>query len=107
MARKRPTIHSDRDWHLDKRVPIALIVTLVFQFAGAVWWARGVSSDIAQIKTDIYSLQTDAKDRALRLDRLTIVETRLEALTETGKRLEKSLDRLLERRDAATPAARR
>lgn len=29
-------------WHLDKRVPIALIVTLVLQTAGAVWWISGI-----------------------------------------------------------------
>jgi hypothetical protein len=31
-------------WHLDKRIPIALIVTIALQTAMAVWWAAAIIS---------------------------------------------------------------
>jgi hypothetical protein len=39
-------------WHLDKRIPVALIVTLLGQMAVAIWWARGVDNDVAALKTE-------------------------------------------------------
>lgn len=30
-------------WHLDKRVPVALIFAIIIQTATAVWWVSGVS----------------------------------------------------------------
>ena len=35
---------ADEPWHLDKRIPIALIVTLLLQFGFAVWWASQADS---------------------------------------------------------------
>lgn len=29
-------------WHLDKRIPIALIFTLIVQSAGLVWWVSNI-----------------------------------------------------------------
>jgi hypothetical protein len=31
-------------WHLDKRIPIALIVTIALQTAMAVWWAAAITT---------------------------------------------------------------
>ena len=33
-------------WHLDRRVPLALILTIALQTAGAVWWASALSSQV-------------------------------------------------------------
>jgi hypothetical protein len=33
-------------WHLDKRIPIALIFTLIVQTAVAVWWLADLSSRV-------------------------------------------------------------
>lgn len=30
-------------WHLDKRVPIALIFAIMVQSASAIWWAASMS----------------------------------------------------------------
>jgi hypothetical protein len=49
---KKPE-HSDRKWHLDKKVPIALILAIGMQTAGAIWWARGLDARISALeKTD-------------------------------------------------------
>lgn len=34
----------DHSWHLDKRVPIALIGVALAQLVGLVWWAATLSS---------------------------------------------------------------
>lgn len=33
-------------WHLDKRLPIALIVTLFLQFSAIVWWGATATAQI-------------------------------------------------------------
>lgn len=48
---------SEEPWHLDKRVPVALIATLLLQFGLAVWWAsqadsRMTASEAANTRQD-------------------------------------------------------
>jgi hypothetical protein len=40
---------SLNDWHLDKKVPIALIVTLLLQAAFAIVWASRMSVEVTHI----------------------------------------------------------
>lgn len=35
-------------WHLDKRVPLALIFTLMVQTGAGVWWAATMSGQVSQ-----------------------------------------------------------
>ena len=64
---------SELQWHLDKRVPIAVISTLLIQSAAILWWAAGVSFRIDQLeKSDIA--------RSTQADRIVRVETRLDAV---------------------------
>lgn len=37
---------TDQQWHLDKRVPIALILAIIIQVAGAVYWASKMEARI-------------------------------------------------------------
>ena len=37
-------------WHLDKRVPIALVVLIIAQTAGAIWWASAVNSSLMALE---------------------------------------------------------
>lgn len=66
---------SDAHWHLDKRIPIAIIVALVCQTGGAVWWARGLD---ARVET----LERGAASTAPQGDRLTRVEVKLDVVQE-------------------------
>ena len=36
-------MQADTAWHLDKRIPIALVVTILLQTSAIVWWAAGVN----------------------------------------------------------------
>ena len=44
---------ADTGWHLDKRVPISIIVVLVVQMLGGAWMVSKMHSDIASNTRDI------------------------------------------------------
>lgn len=78
MTRKPPATvidKSDSSWHLDRKVPVAIILTLMMQTAGIVWWGATASERLNALerKVDVAAPQAD---------RLTKVETRLEAVQE-------------------------
>lgn len=62
---------DQRHWHLDKRVPIALIVTICMQTAAAIWWASALDSRVSalEIRTAEYS---GRGERIIRLETLII-----------------------------------
>ena len=37
-------------WHFDKKVPLALIATLVVQTIAVVWWASGIHHRVATVE---------------------------------------------------------
>lgn len=64
-------MHQDRHWHLDKKVPIALIVTIVLQTSAVIWWASSLSARVDYLER--HQAQTAPQG-----DRLTRVEVKLE-----------------------------
>jgi len=38
--------YDDKHWHLNRRVPIALIITIIMQTIGIVWWATSLSARV-------------------------------------------------------------
>lgn len=75
---KRPAIvvdASDTSWHLDKKVPIALILAIVLQTGGLVYWAGGVSERLT-------TLERQAATAAQQPERLVRVEEQLQAVKE-------------------------
>lgn len=41
---------KEEPWHFDKKVPIALIVTIVVQTVAVVWWASGIHHRVATVE---------------------------------------------------------
>lgn len=35
-----------RSWHLGREIPVAIIVTLVLQTLGALWWAANIGAKV-------------------------------------------------------------
>lgn len=83
MTRKPAPVvdHSDARWHIDRKVPIALILTIFTMFVGqtgtAVWWASKTDSRIERLEQQSATAVPLASSQG---DRLTKVETRLEAV---------------------------
>ena len=71
-------------WHLDKRVPIALIAALAIQTAGIVWWASTLESRINDATRRIeLSERRNEEDRLMihnGINRLVRIETILERI---------------------------
>ena len=83
----------DNGWHLDKRVPIALILTLAVQFAAGVWFA----GQLAQ-RQDEQERRITAIENQNISGRLGAVEGQLADLKDGIRRIDGKLDRLIEKR---------
>lgn len=46
MAPATPKDPAEASWHFDRRIPIVLVVTLLAQTGGIVWWASWANSQI-------------------------------------------------------------
>lgn len=77
---------AERHWHLDRRVPIAVIVTLLLQSAAALVWAGSAAERLSALET-----------RALRIDEMIERTARLEeramGVAEALTRIEAKLER--------------
>ena len=77
---------SDQHWTLDKKVPIALIIVLFFQFASGVWFMSKLDSRVS-------SLEDSSKLTAPQADRLTRVEVKIEGIQSGVERIERLIRR--------------
>lgn len=93
-------------WHVGREIPIALILALVMQTGGGVWWASNMSSkldmalqSLAEFRAERYTKDDARRDRELYQQivegmrardidierRLATVERQHEAMTVNGK----------------------
>ncbi len=75
-------MEADARWHLDKRVPISLLLGMLLQTVGAFWWAATVSERIN-------NLEKRADATAPQADRLTRVEVKLDGVQDAIGRVER------------------
>lgn len=80
------------DWHLDKRVPIALIVTIFLQSMAAVWWAASMQARMDGLESMMLA-QASTESRLVRVEQMTTMQAR------SLERIENKLDRVIERKD--------
>ena len=89
----KPT--SVEPWHLDRKVPLALIVTMAIQTLGVIWWAASLSTRVDHQERQIDSLvaaEQQTKQEARRIGEwLSRVDERIAAQTEMLRRLERNL----------------
>lgn len=65
----------EEQWHLDRKVPIAVIVTILIQSGVFVWWASDANSRLGAVEKRLEASAPQA-------DRLTRVEVQLDAVKE-------------------------
>ena len=58
---------DDSRWHLDKKVPVSIILALVVQFMGGVWFMSKLESRIMALE----AIQNEQRQRDDRQDRAT------------------------------------
>ena len=80
-------------WHLDKKVPITLIVIMMAQFVAVIIWLTDLKKDVELLKQDTTALhvrdsqQADSFREALKL------------MQDQFSRMDSKLDRLIERQN--------
>lgn len=76
-------------WHLDRRVPIALIIAIFVQTAGAGFYVARMDSRIEQNTRDIQELKvTQEQDQGNAERRFKLIEDKLNSQGETLARME-------------------
>ena len=54
--------YQKEQWHLDKRVPVAIIFAIFMQTTGAIWWASSIQSRVSTNETSIARLTDSSED---------------------------------------------
>lgn len=66
-------MQDEENWTVDRKIPLALIFAIAVQTIAAFWWAARVDVRVSELERKIELAAPQA-------DRLTRVETRLEAV---------------------------
>ena len=82
---------QDNRWHLDKKVPVGIILVLLFQGAAGIWAIADIKKDVELLK----DARVEQRDRDSRQDKATAEAVNL--VRSDIKALSEKLDRLIER----------
>lgn len=85
-------------WHLDRRVPVALIVTILMQTAAAIWWASALSQRMTTVEADTAALAAIESERDARIRALELGASRTDERLITIQTALNRIERLLEQR---------
>jgi len=81
----------EESWHLDKRLPIALMAGLAMQLGGFIWYAAKQDAAMAQLRTEVSLIQTERREEA-RAD--SVQRETLATLKETALQHQRTLERI-------------
>lgn len=49
---------ADRNWRIDKHIPIAVLIGMVGQAAAVIWWASFINTSVGGLKNDVTRIET-------------------------------------------------
>lgn len=78
------TVDDQSRWHLDKRVPIALILTIMMQTIGVVWY-------VSKLDSRVMALESFAADNKGVLTDSAVLRTRLDNIERSLLRIERAV----------------
>lgn len=67
---------SDTKWHLDRRVPISMILAILIQTGGVMWWAASANERLNSLEQKMLLVAPQG-------DRLTRVEVNIETIKDS------------------------
>lgn len=86
-----------KGWHLDHRIPVALILALIVQTAGMVWWASGITAQVSdherRLAVTERLAETKARDDRDLSERLVRLESGMGEIGRAIDRLTLQLER--------------
>lgn len=83
-------------WHLDKRVPVALIISMLAQAMVGVWWASTLAGDVRKLQDEVQRLHDGAEKRDTKLEGLISLRSDVSNLVTSFDRLERTIERVLQ-----------
>ena len=83
-----PDMEVDKSWHLDKRVPIALLGAIMLQTCAAIWWAASISARVDTLERDRTAMSLAVGPQAERLIR---VETKVDSMHEDVNEIKRAI----------------
>jgi hypothetical protein len=86
------TAPASQGWQLDRRFPVAFILTLIVQTGAAIWFISNMNSRVDANTEAIGAMGSHS-------DRIILLESHIQFQTETMRRLEAKIDRLDQRLD--------
>jgi hypothetical protein len=82
---------TTEEWHLDKRVPVAIIFAILTQTGGALWWASSMTQRMDQIerRMDAAAQRSQAVDTivATQSSQIAVLVARIDEQTRQTDRL--------------------
>lgn len=72
---------DDNNWHLDKKVPITLLLAILLQTAGVVAWGATMAEKVVVLKDRLDAIAPNS-------DRLTRIEVKVDSLFSSVNRIE-------------------
>lgn len=85
-------------WRLDRRIPIALVIVLVVQFAGGVAAFTKVQSDVSFIREHVMDLRERVTILNQKSNEIESIKVELRFFNENFRRVQGKVDRLIEER---------
>lgn len=67
-----PVAHRAQGWQIDRKIPLALVITLLIQTGGVVWWASSTNQRLNSVEERMAKTAPNG-------DRLTRVEVKVES----------------------------
>lgn len=88
-----------KGWHADKRVPIALIFTILMQSGVVIWWAADMSAKVDQIiatqEGDRARINANATGVAALSRSEAAMDQRLVSIESSQRRIENNISEIL------------
>jgi hypothetical protein len=86
--------HSREGWHLDKRVPVSIIVVMLLQIVTVTWYFGKLDSRVTLIETTRIDFRSQQHDRDDRQDKDNA--EKFTQLSEQLQHIDSKLDRIIE-----------
>ena len=95
-----------KDWHLEKKVTISLILSILLQTSTIVWWGSKLDSRVGfleeKVSVDRNKIENQEKEFKDAASRLARVEERTAAMLDILRRIELRIDAIPSRQTPTT-----
>jgi hypothetical protein len=92
-------LNHTQGWTLDKHIPVAVVLTILVQTGGVIWWGARLDSHVSNHEVRIVQLEKAAQERLGTYERIVRLEAQQEATARQLLRLEEVLGRLEDKID--------